>query len=73
MHTDMNDVKGAFLTGEFSRGEQIYMGVPQGFHKWYGYDVVLLLLQTIYGLKQSAYEYWRALLKAIKVMGLKRS
>jgi Reverse transcriptase (RNA-dependent DNA polymerase) len=29
-----------------------------------------MLLKTIYGLKQAAYEYWKALLKAIKSIGL---
>lgn len=50
------DVNGAFLLGGFERGEKIYMEVPQGFKKYYGSDVVWLLLKTIYGLKQSAQE-----------------
>jgi hypothetical protein len=35
--------------------------------------VVLLLLKTIYGLKQAAFEYWRALLNAIRAVGLTRN
>jgi hypothetical protein len=73
MCTDLNDVKGAFLNGLFSKGEKLYMEVPQGFHKFYGYAVVLLLLKTIYGLKQAAYEYWVALLKAIRAVGMTRN
>ena len=49
------------------------MGVPRGFEKFYPPNVVLLLLKTLYGLKQASFEYWRALLKAIRAMGLKRS
>ena len=73
MWAELNDVKGAFLNGYFSQGEKLYMYVPQGFEKFYPQNVVLLLLKTIYGLKQAAFEYWRALLKAIKTIGLKRS
>jgi hypothetical protein len=73
MHTDMNDVKGAFLNGVFSKQEELYMEVPEGFHEYYGWEVVLLLLKTIYGLKQAAYEYWIALLKAIRQVGMARS
>jgi hypothetical protein len=73
MHVELNDVKGAFLNGLFSKGEKLYMHVPQGFEKFYPRDIVLLLLKTIYGLKQAAFEYWQALLKAIRAIGLKRS
>ena len=72
LYGELNDVKGAFLNGEFSNGEKLYMRVPQGFEKFYPPGVVLLLLKTIYGLKQAAYEYWRMLLKAIKAVGLER-
>ena len=73
MYGELNDVKGAFLNGQFSQGEKLYMKVPQGFEKFYPGDVLLLLLKTIYGLKQAAFEYWRALLKALKMVGLERS
>jgi hypothetical protein len=56
------DVRGAFLHGVFADGEEIYMEVPQGFEHWYSNQHVLLLLRTIYGLKQAAYAFWRALL-----------
>lgn len=49
------------------------MKVPQGFEKYYPVGVVLELLKTIYGLKQAAFEYWRALLAAIKSIKLLRS
>lgn len=73
MYGELNDVKGAFLNGLFSQGERLYMYVPKGFEKFYATDVVLLLLKRIYGLKQAAFEYWRALLKALKAVGLMRS
>jgi hypothetical protein len=73
MFAELNDVKGAFLNGVFSQGEKLYMYVPKGFEKFYPANVVLLLLKTIYGLKQAAFEYWRALLKALKAVGLTRS
>ena len=73
MHAELNDVKGAFLNGTFSQGEKLYLKVPQGFEKFYPANVVLLLLKTIYGLKQSAHEHWRAPLKAIRDVGLQRN
>jgi hypothetical protein len=57
------DVKGAFLCGNFENGEKIYMEVPQGFERFYAKNTVLLLLKTIYGLKQAALAFWRQLLK----------
>jgi hypothetical protein len=68
------DVKGAFLNGDFNNGESIYMEVPQGFEKYYDpLYYVLLLLQTIYGLKQSAFSFWKQLLKCFRSMRFKRS
>ena len=67
------DVKGAFLHGDFGDTEQIYMKVPQGFDKYYASNVVHLLLQTIYGLKQSAMAFWRKLLAAMRGMKYERS
>ena len=73
MWAELNDVKGAFLNGHFSHGEQLYMHVPQGFERFYSSNVYLLLLKTIYGLKQAAFEYWRTLLKALKTISMTRS
>ena len=73
MWGELNDVRGAFLNGVFSGGEQLYMRVPQGFEKYYAANILLLLMKTIYGLKQASFEYWRALLKALKTVGLERS
>jgi hypothetical protein len=68
------DVQGAFLHGRFDYGETIHMEVPQGFEKHYDpMYYVLLLLKTIYGLKQSAFQFWKAILLCFASMGFKRS
>ena len=67
------DVKGAFLNGRFENGERVIMEVPQGFQKFYPGNVVLLLVRTLYGLKQAAIQYWREMNKAFKYLGYKRS
>jgi hypothetical protein len=68
------DVQGAFLHGRFDYGETIYIEVPQGFERYYDpMYYVLLLLKTIYGLKQSAFQFWKAILLCFASMGFKRS
>ncbi len=67
------DVNGAFLHGEFTDGEKIYMKVPKGMEKHYPPDVVLLLLKCIYGLKQAAMAFWKRLLICMRSMGFERS
>jgi hypothetical protein len=68
------DVQGAFLHGRFDYGETIHMKVPQGFEKHYDpMYYVLLLLKTIYRLKQSAFQFWKAILLCFALMGFKRS
>ena len=69
---ELMDVRGAFLLGEFGKEEKLYMEVPQGFEKFYPIGVVLLLLKTIYGLKQAAYAFWRKLVEAFWAMGYER-
>ena len=56
MYGELNDVKGAILNGNFTHGEKLYMEIPEGFEWFYPTGVLLLLLKTIYGLKQSAFE-----------------
>ena len=73
LHGELMDVCGAFLHGEFDRGEEIYMKIPQGFEKFYPSDILLKLKKTIYGLKQSAYTFWVKLVRILRQMGLKRS
>ena len=45
--------------------------VPEGFEYIYGSDVVLMLLKTIYGLKNAAKAFWNELLRAFGAMGCK--
>jgi hypothetical protein len=61
---ELLDVKGAFLHGDFESGEMLYIDVPQGFAVY----VVLLLLKTLYGLKQASMAFWREFLKAFRSM-----
>jgi hypothetical protein len=67
------DVVGAFLNGQFSNNEKIYMKVPQGFEKWYPGAVLLLLLRTMYGTKQAAMQFWKEMRKAFSEMEYERS
>jgi hypothetical protein len=61
-------------TCEFDKGEANHMEVPQGFEKLYDpMYYVLLLLKTIYGLKQSAFQFQTALLLCFSSMGFVRS
>jgi len=70
---ELLDVRGAFLLGEFGKEEHLYMEVPEGFEKFYPFGTVLLLLKTIYGLKQAAYAFWRQLVEAFWAMKYMRS
>ena len=49
------------------------MHVPQGMEEKYGCKVVLLLLKTIYGLKQAAFRFWLFLLTIVKQLQHQRS
>jgi hypothetical protein len=51
------DMKGAFMCGHFKNGEEIYMEVPEEFEEFYGAYALLLLLQTIFGLRQAAMQF----------------
>eukprot|EP00957_Ditylum_brightwellii_P102113 7783758-Ditylum_brightwellii.AAC.1 len=62
--TALLDVKGAFLNRMFRNGEHLYITVLQGFERFYPADVLLLLLKTIYSLKQAAIQFWCKLQKA---------
>ena len=72
-YSQLVDVKGAFLTGNFEDGEILYMEVPQGFEKHYPEGTVLLLNKTIYGLKQAAKQYWKEAVRCFISMGYKQS
>jgi len=44
------------------------MKVPKGIEQHFPGDVVLLLLRTIYGLKQAAKSFWSKLIEVLKDM-----
>jgi hypothetical protein len=67
------DVQGAFLCGNFKDGEEIYMEVPEVFETFYPADVLLLLLQTIHGLRQAARAFWTELRRALDEMTYEKS
>ena len=67
------DVKGAFLHGTFEDKHKMYMRVPEGFEKWYGSAVFLLLLKAIYGTKQAAIRFWTLLVSVFRIMAYSRS
>ncbi|MGH7955289.1 MAG: reverse transcriptase domain-containing protein [Gloeomargaritales cyanobacterium] len=70
---ELVDVQGAFLSGEFEDNEQIFVEVPQGFEGFYPKEVVLMLIKTLYGLKQAAMAFWRKLIASFKDMKYDRS
>jgi hypothetical protein len=47
------DIKGAYLNGELTKGEHIYMQQPPGYHAPRSEGKVCQLVKTLYGLKQS--------------------
>ena len=49
------------------------MEIPQGFDKYFEDNYVLLLLNTLYGLKNEAYAFLCKIMKAFKAMDCKRS
>jgi len=49
------------------------MSVPKGFEQFYPVNVVLLFLKTIYGLRQSSFEYWKKLATVLEKQKLDRS
>jgi Reverse transcriptase (RNA-dependent DNA polymerase) len=62
------DINGAFLHGDFEPGEQGFMDVLKGFTKFYSGIIVLLLLKSLYGLKQAAYTFWQKLVAMFKAL-----
>ena len=68
------DVKGAFFHGQFEEHQQLYMEVPEGFEKFYDpTKYVLLLLATIYGLRNAAMAFWKESSTYVKSMSYQRS
>jgi hypothetical protein len=66
-HISALDVKTAFLYGELD--EELYMEQPEGFKVKGQEGKVLCLLHAIYGLKQAALAWWKALDKSMGELG----
>ena len=64
------DVKTAFLYGELE--EELYMDQPEGFKLKGQERKVMRLKRAIYGLKQAALAWWKALDKSLAALGLTR-
>jgi hypothetical protein len=60
------DVKGAYLNGELTADEVIYMRQAPGYAKPGSEDQVLLLKKPLYGLKQSGRRWYHRLYHALK-------
>ena len=59
------DIETAFLHGDLE--EEIYMDAPEGIRATE--DEVVKLEQTIYGLVQSARQFWKKLTNVLKSIG----
>ena len=62
-HISELDVKTAFLYGELD--EELYMEQPEGFKDTKQQNKVMCLKKAIYGLKQAALAWWKALDKSM--------
>ena len=67
------DIEGAFLQGRFANGEELYIEVPDGFHKCYAGDVVLRMKVLLYGTKLATYCFFKMFASRIKNMTYKQS
>ena len=57
-HGHIVDVKGGFLNGHLDHEkEKMYLGIPEGFERFYPARVILLLLKAIHGTKQAAMDF----------------
>lgn len=66
------DIKGAYLNGELTDEEVIYMRQPPGFPYPDSVGKVLRLLKTIYGLKQSGRRWYQRLWAILQSLGFSR-
>ena len=72
-YAEVIDVCGAFLLGTFDPQHKMWIEVPQGFEKFYPPGTVLLLLKTLYGVKQASKSFWKLLNKSFQLMKYQRS
>ena len=65
-HISGLDIKTAFLYGELD--EELYMEQPEGFKDPKNKNKVMHLKKAIYGLKQAALAWWKALDKSMATL-----
>ena len=61
------------MHGKCEKGDKVDIKVLEGWECFYIPNIVLLLLCTMYGLKQVAMVFWKELIRAMRNMGLERS
>jgi hypothetical protein len=61
------DIKGAYLNGELTDQETIYMAQPPGYHAQNSTGKVCRLRKTLYGLKQSGRRWYQKLVEIMTV------
>ena len=68
------DVGSAFLLGLFdNEDEKVYASIPKGWDKFFPANTVLLLLKTVYGLKQAANCFYRLLVTVMLNLSFTKS
>ena len=60
------DAEGALLKGKFVNGEVLFIKVTYGFKQYYGHDKIMRLNVPIYGTKQEAYYFYKALVEKVE-------
>ena len=73
MYAHFVDVQGVFLLGRFAKSEMIYSQVPEGWEEFFPQYALLLLLKTVYGLKQAANCFYNLLVQTMYSLGFKKS
>ena len=66
------DIKGAYLNGELTDEEVVYMKQPPGYPVSSDSSQVLQLLKSLYGLKQAGRRWYKKLVEIMEALGFKR-
>ena len=66
------DIKGAYLNGELTNDEKIYMKQPPGYPVSSNLGEVCRLKKSLYGLKQAGRRWYQKLVEIMEKLGFKR-
>src|ERR1700733_3524579 len=66
------DIKGAYINGELTEQEKIFMQQPPGYHAPDSAGKVCHLHKTLYGLKQSRRHWYQKLVEIMLKLGFSR-